>query len=275
MRPDENVMTLFVKKKSFEKIHLQEVQVRENKLLAENQWGLWLEAKEKLPAFCPGQFCMLSCSEEKDPLLPRPFAIVEHSGKKYFFIYRVTGKFTHTLSQLKGGGKLKLLGPLGRGFSPQPFSKKRHVFIAGGVGLASLLPLMNCCTSQKTLFYGVKTKKEVLTSVLPRGSKLSSDDGSIGFKGKIPELLKTEKDQWQSADFIYVCGPTGMMKAVYDLLPPQKTFYFLEETMGCGIGICVGCVVPLQKKEGGIHYVHSCLKGPIFRGDELRKWKKS
>ena len=247
--------------------------IAESKPIAQNQWSIWLKADAELPDFNPGNFCMLSLLESVDPLTPRPFAIVEKKNGMYHFIYRVTGKFTHQLATLPVGTSVGVMGPLGRGFSAEQFRTGKHAFIAGGVGYASLLSLFDQLKSEPTaVFYGVRTDLEIIRKGKFK-ALYSSDDGSVGTKGRITEVLKANQKTLDQTDAFYICGPTPMMKAVYDLIPPEKSFYFLEEAMGCGFGICIGCVVTVLK-DGQSKRVRSCLEGPIFRGDELKPWRE-
>lgn len=242
-----------------------------NQPIAKSQWMIWLKPEQgRLPDFRLGNFCMLSIPDVVDPLLPRPFAIADAKDGMYGFIYRIHGKQTKALAALSGGARVDLLGPLGRGFSRSHFGRGEHIFIAGGVGYASLFPLIESLQETATgkVYYGVREELEVI-----RRGKISpsyaSDNGSIGFHGRLPELIKSEKFS-ERAQF-YVCGPTGMMKALHSLLPTQRSYYFLEETMGCGFGICVGCVVEVKTPEG-VQRAKSCLEGPIFLGSHLSHW---
>ena len=259
---------------------LFEVRIAQQKPIAQNQWSLWVKAEElQLPDFECGQFCMISFPDLLDPVTPRPFAIVDKKDGLYHFMYRVHGKFTSLLASRNVGSRLTLLGPLGKGIARQHVSKGRHMFVAVGVGFASMLPLMNSFldSNKKTnahLFYGVRRDLEMIR-LTPLDTSICSDDGSIGEKLRLPDLLKSKKEIWNSADWIYVCGPTGMMKAVYDILPPERTLYFLEEAMGCGMGICVGCVVPVLGSQGQKKFIRSCIDGPIFVGSDLAAWRES
>lgn len=246
-----------------------------NRPIAQNQWLLTIKSEsDNLPDFELGNFCMLSIPQLQDPLLPRPFAIVERTADSFSFIYRVTGKQTRLLCSLQAGSRIDCMGPLGRGIPRTWFEAGEHIFVAGGVGYASVLPLMNqlseAARTKARVFYGVRTDLEVIR----RGNLspvFASDDGSIGIKGRLPELLKKESFSPQAK--FYICGPTPMMKAVYPLLPQERSYYFLEETMGCGFGICVGCVVTVNDpSSAATHRVKSCLEGPMFRGDVLNAW---
>jgi len=247
-----------------------------NRPIAQNQWQVILRCEEEaLPVFDPGHFCMLSFPDRLEPLTPRPFAIVERREGAYVFVYKVTGKMTSALAQLQVGSRVDLLGPLGRGVSRPSLQEGTHHFIAGGVGYATLMPLIQEASqstrSRWDLFYGVRTDLELIRSGFSK-AMISSDDGSVGVRGRITDLLRTAS--FGHEDFFYICGPTPMMKAVYDLLPPERSFYFLEETMGCGFGICVGCVVPIRMLSGDVKNVRSCMEGPVFLGTQLSEWRK-
>lgn len=255
-----------------------EARIVESKPIAQNQWSIWLKGEKSFPDFDPGNFCMLSLPDLTDPLTARPFAIVEKKDGMYQFIYRVTGKFTHLLATFPVGTRVGVLGPLGKGFFRESFKTGKHIFISGGVGFASLLPAIDQVKKSggdlAGIFYGIRTDLEIIR----KGNFdcfFSSDDGSIGEKGRLPALIQKNSALIQSADRFYICGPTAMMKAVFDLLPPKKSFYFLEETMGCGVGICIGCVVSVVGEDGVAKRVRSCLEGPIFRGDSLTSWKNN
>lgn len=245
--------------------------ILQNRPIAKNQWMIWLKPEnQSLPSFELGNFCMLSMPELIDPLLPRPFAIAEEKDGAWGFIYRVTGKHTHILAGLQAGTRIDMLGPFGKGISRDVFKSGKHLFIAGGVGYASLLPMIESVggSASMEVFYGVRDELEVIR----KGKfhiEFASDDGSIGHRGRLPDLLKNKNF---SQTTIYVCGPSGMMRALYSILPPEQTFYFLEETMGCGFGICVGCVVPVDSAQGKITNAKSCLEGPMFLGSQLKTW---
>lgn len=260
--------------------NLKTARIIQNRPVANQQWALSLRLDSgPFESFELGNFCMLSLDDWTDPLAPRPFAIVERDAEgSYHFIYRTTGKFTRLLAKMQPGMRVNVLGPLGRGISKDFLLSGRAVFIAGGVGYASLLPLIECYTKQHKegghVFYGVRQDLEVIR----KGSApvlYASDDGSIGLHGRLPELLKQKRELWADADAFFICGPTGMMKAVHEVIPVEKSYYFLEETMGCGVGICVGCVVSIQNEKNEVKRVRSCMEGPIFKGSVLAEWKKS
>src|SRR5674476_730062 len=45
----------------------------------------------------------------------------------------------------------------------------------------------------------------------------------------------------------------------------------VEESMACGIGVCMTCVMPVKGKDGLTRMARSCAEGPVFRGDRIRR----
>jgi dihydroorotate dehydrogenase electron transfer subunit len=95
---------------------------------------------------------------------------------------------------------------------------------------------------------------------------LSTEDGSLGHRGRITELLPKNKTGWEDS-VVWSCGPMGLLEAVQAWAQGQglKCELSVEEAMGCGTGVCLGCVV--RNREG--HYVRACREGPVFSGDDL------
>jgi len=73
-------------------------------------------------------------------------------------------------------------------------------------------------------------------------------------------------------EVVYGCGPMAMLRAVGDIavdygIPCQVA---VEESMACGIGVCMTCVLPVVDDDGDTRMVRSCVEGPVFRGDRVR-----
>jgi dihydroorotate dehydrogenase electron transfer subunit len=71
---------------------------------------------------------------------------------------------------------------------------------------------------------------------------------------------------------VYACGPMGMLAAVAAIAAEYRAYSqcSVEESMACGIGICMTCVLPVIGDDGITRMVRSCVEGPIFRGDLVR-----
>lgn len=223
----------------------------------------------------PGQFVMLKIDNRFDPLLPRPFSI-SYAGEKYMeIIYKVVGRTTRILSNLKKGGKINILGPLGKGFIINEKINK-HILIAGGYGVAPLLFLAYKFKKLKKdviILIGAKNKNLLVckNEFKKLGIvKVATDNGSYGYKGFVTDLLKNEIINYsdKSTFDVYACGPTAMLKRVIDIVSKQKipAQVSLENIMGCGIGVCLSCVC--KSRDGS--YKLTCTDGPVFSSEDIQ-----
>lgn len=235
---------------------------------------LTLESQEIASRAKPGQFVMIRTGNGKDPLLRRPFSISQTSNEKYFqILFKVVGRGTAMLAHCREGEYLSVLGPLGSGFTFD--CKADNCLVGGGMGIAPLLflgksMLRNCTRKPPSIVLGARNKeelaplisdfKELGLSVYP-----ATDDGSLGQHGLVTDVLKGL--ELSPASQMFVCGPTPMMTAVH-LFCKDKGIscqVSMETEMACGMGACLGCIVPLAK--GG--YGHACSDGPVFDAKEL------
>jgi dihydroorotate dehydrogenase electron transfer subunit len=100
---------------------------------------------------------------------------------------------------------------------------------------------------------------------------LSTEDGSSGERGRVTVPLERELKRADGPVTVYACGPEPMLEAVAHLAarhgrPSQVS---VERVMGCGMGGCYSCVIPVRDAGGGHHYVRSCIGGPVFAGADL------
>jgi len=218
--------------------------------------------------FTPGQFYMVGTDNSYDPLLKRPFSVFKKDSGSLQFLYRIKGKGTEKLSQMKKGTGISLLGPLGNGY-PMPGKNSVPILIAGGIGIASLFPLVEKLGKKAYIFYGGRTKDELIMmdelKDIPKELIISTDNGSLGKKGTVINALNNFLSRQPSAishQLIYACGPTPMLKAVSKLALKKRIngYISMEENMACGVGACLGCVV--KTKHG---YKRVCKEGPVFK----------
>ncbi|MCB4790315.1 MAG: dihydroorotate dehydrogenase electron transfer subunit [Elusimicrobia bacterium] len=186
-------------------------------------------------------------------------------------MYKVIGKGTESLASLKKGQSLNLLGPLGNGYEIPPAKNKIPVLISGGVGIASLAYLAKKLPAPGILFYGTQSKKDIVGLEIFKKKKwqikLSTMDGTAGFKGFVTDLCRESLDRDTcSTAVIYSCGPKPMLKSAARTAKELgvECFVSLEEMMACGVGICQGCVV--KTNEG---YRKVCDDGPVFNADKI------
>jgi len=234
----------------------------------------WLELQNKFKAeFLPGQFIHLRISPCF--FLRRPFSVARVTPKKLGILFRVVGQGTNFLSQKIPGEKVNALGPLGTPF-PVRNDRDNVWLVAGGTGLACLLPLLRkflYLHKKPILFYGARCRKLLFTRLLPQKYHcfhISTDDGSSGFCGPVTDLvarsLKTEK----KPDVIFAAGPLSMLKEICCLGSKHQipVYVSLERQMACGTGLCSGCVIPV-KSDGKTIYQRVCCDGPVFSSQQI------
>ena len=229
---------------------------------------LWLQAPEIAAIAQPGQFIMVRCGHSHDLLLQRPFSIHRTAkGEIIAVLFNVVGRGTEWLAQCQEGDFLSLLGPLGKGFSLQPSSRKL-LLVAGGIGVAPLIFLAEKAIVEGcliTMLIGAANASLLYPrSMLPSPIKLvtATEDGSEGRRGMVTEFMADFTDQ---VDQIFACGPPAMYHSMAAQHIKRKPIQIsLEERMGCGLGACYSCTV---KTKRGLQQV--CRDGPVFDLDDI------
>jgi NAD(P)H-flavin reductase len=222
----------------------------------------------------PGQFYMLAAAERwgggasERPYLPRAFSYAraeqDSDGTRLAFLLEDVGPGTERLAELKAGEGLALVGPLGLGFRPAR-DGRRPLLVGGGIGTAPLLCLSDELDGPPVLL-GFRSARHAEAAALFHAEvRLATDDGSVGRRGLVTELLTAELDADDQAE-VFACGPPPMLEAVRALcaergVPAQLA---MESGMACGFGACFGCVVPTRAG-----YVRLCVDGPVLEGESL------
>ena len=98
---------------------------------------------------------------------------------------------------------------------------------------------------------------------------VTTDDGSAGRAGWVSDPAGELVGQ---VGIVYACGPMGMLRAVGELATAAgvPSYVAVEESMACGIGVCMTCVLPVIGEDGRTRFARSCAEGPIFGGDRVR-----
>ena len=261
-------------------------QVVRNVAVAPDYFQLTLLAPQYLQLARPGQFVMLRINADNQPLLRRPFGIFSceilpgdngaaEAAEVVHLLYKVVGSGTRLMTSLRSGDNVELLGPLGHGFSVES-SASKHILVAGGVGVAALYMLaqqLRISGAAVQLLAGGRGSDDIVAveqfRLLGVETLIATDDGSIGVKGYVTELLQRQLDGDVA---VYACGPTPMLQAVHNIcdaedVPLQVS---LEALMACGVGACLGCVVPgHDHSENNPHFLCTCKQGPVFAADKL------
>lgn len=228
----------------------------------------------------PGQFVMIKAAAGLDPLLRRPFSVFEilrdpgDAPAGLTVLSKRIGPSTRLLYDLRAGDRVACLGPLGR---PWPEIDAPALMVAGGVGLAPFVTLAESLRARgvpMTLFYGARRGAELFSLDLFRtlGVELvlTTEDGSAGERGLVTAPLERALAGAGARAHVYACGPEPMMRAVATLARRFGTpcHVSMERIMGCGMGGCYSCVVPIRHGSG-YHNVRSCVDGPVMAAEEI------
>jgi dihydroorotate dehydrogenase electron transfer subunit len=227
---------------------------------------------------------MLQTRDGNDPLLRRPmsiYRIVPGSRGLLQILYKIVGRGTRYLAQQRTGQSLAALGPLGNGFRlPPAGARVLPILVAGGIGIA-IFPFLAAALRARRLrpilLFGGRSRSDLVSLAYFRtariGIRLATEDGSAGAQGFVTRLLEP---LLAAPDFgpslrLYVCGPTPMLKAVGEMAAGAGVVcqLALEAQMPCGIGVCLGCVVPCPGEAGQPIYRRVCTEGPIFAPREV------
>ena len=259
--------------------------VIENDRLSSDYNVIRLSAPAIAAAAAPGQFVMVKAGRGHDPLLRRPFSVfevlrdTEGTPQGISLLNKRIGVSTSLLYEARAGQRIDCLGPLGRPFTI--VDPPTHAWmVAGGVGLAPFAALAASLRTRgvrTTLFYGARRHAELfyldLFKSLGIDLVLTTEDGSAGERGRIAAPLERQLAALDRAQplMIYACGPEGLLAACARLAarfgrPCQVS---VERVMGCGMGGCYSCVVPMRADDGRFHHVRSCLAGPVLSADQI------
>jgi dihydroorotate dehydrogenase electron transfer subunit len=260
-------------------------EVRENRRLSIDYNVLALDAPAIAATATAGQFMMIKAARSRDPLLRRPFSIFEvlrdQTGAPLgvSILNKRIGVSTGLLYAAQRGERIDCLGPLGRPFTIVDRPTDAWM-VAGGVGLAPFATLAEALRRRDVtvvLFYGARRGTELfyLDFFRELGVELvlTTEDGSVGERGRIVTALdrRLAARATDSPVMIYACGPEGMLAATARTAAQHERpcQVSVERIMGCGLGGCYSCVVPMRNGIGGFHHVRSCLAGPVLPGDQI------
>ena len=209
----------------------------------------------------PGQFVEIALP---GCYLRRPISVCDIEGELMTLIYKTVGKGTALMAQMPAGGELDILSCLGNGYDLSKAGDE-VLLIGGGVGVPPMVFAAKRLREQGKnvhVVMGFNTRNEVFAeeifAALGCTVTVCTMDGSYGVKGLVTDILPAP------APFYYACGPMPMLRAVAQKAGTNGQMS-LEERMGCGIGICVGCSI---ETKTGIKRV--CKEGPVFDVGELR-----
>ncbi len=247
----------------------------ENKNIRKSYYSMQLESEYISSHSAPGNFIMLAASRGLDPLLKRPFGILDVYPPYFRIYYEIVGKGTEIIAAFKPGEMVNVVGPLGNSF---PAMENQNILlIAGGRGIAPLYYAMRHYVSSNRVYliYGAKSADDMnlLDEINKLGLKemfLYTDDGSLGKKGFVTTDIR-EIIGANAIDTTMSCGPDAMFENLHHIIGNSgtKNYVSLEAMMGCGFGICYSCAVKVT--AGG--YKKVCSDGPVFNMEDIA-WEK-
>lgn len=235
------------------------------------------------PRVQPGHFVALAVGGPATSMfLRRAFSVHRADeagghGGTIEIVFAVQGHGTEWLAARRTGDVVDVVGPLGKPFA-LPRQEVSCVLVGGGYGSAPLFPLADGlrergCAVHMVLgaatddrLFGLLEAKRVSETLT-----VTTDDGTRGQRGIVSDVLAQVLSTTRS-DVVYACGPMGMLAAVTEIAVAGGVHcqVAVEESMACGIGICMTCVLPVVGDDGLTRMVRSCVEGPVFRGDRVR-----
>jgi len=254
-----------------------EARIVSKREVAPGHFDMRLSCENVAADVAPGQFLHLWLPERADPLLRRPYTVYRTHDDGFDILFQVVGRGSRLLAQSAVGTAVRVVWPLGRGFVLPP-DGATAVVVGGGVGMASLYLLIQrlALTAVPTqVLLGTRSRDYVLCrseiEALGVPLHIATDDGSEGFHGFVTELAGDVLAAGRPVTpHVYACGPTPMMRALTKVVAAHDapTQVALENRMGCGLGVCLGCVVPIKTAED-VSYKRVCAEGPVFDAHDV------
>lgn len=242
--------------------------------IADHIFSMWIQTNAANEAK-PGQFISMYTTDGTK-LLPRPISIceIDKANSRLRVVYRVTGEHTGTkeFSKLQAGDTIPVVGPLGNGFPLEKAEGKKAFLMGGGIGVPPILELAKQLQCEKQIVVGYRDAHTFLREQFEENGTvyISTEDGSVGTKGNVMNAI-VEKNL--TADIIYACGPTPMLRAIkaYAQEHEIECYLSLEEKMACGIGACLACTCKSKEKDHhtNVHNKRICKDGPVFLATEV------
>lgn len=231
----------------------------------------------------PGNFVAISVGGDSSKMvLRRAFAISRVSDSSQYggtmeLIVAPHGSGSKWLCSQSEGAELDIVAPLGTAFGI-PTEPINALLIGGGYGSAPLFGLADVLKSRGCkvdMLLGASVGSKIYAPMEGKRSvnslRIYTEDGSMGESGRVTESLLDIVHQ-REVDVIYSCGPMGMLSAITELVANTEVIHqcAVEESMACGIGICMTCVLPVTNSDGTTSMLRSCIDGPVMDGSHVR-----
>ncbi|MBD5212053.1 MAG: sulfide/dihydroorotate dehydrogenase-like FAD/NAD-binding protein [Bacteroidales bacterium] len=226
----------------------------------------------------PGQFVIVRTDEMGERI---PLTICDYDREKgtITIVTQAVGLSSRKIIDMEEGESFAdFAGPLGRPsdlleLPEEELRKQRILFVAGGVGTAPVYPQVKWLKEhgvEADVVIGAKTK-DIFTYVDEMRKVgnvyLCTDDGSEGFHGMVPALVRDLIDnQGKEYDRCVIIGPMIMMKFAAQATKEYgiPTIVSLNALMVDGTGMCGACRVSVGGKT-----LFTCVDGPEFDGHQV------
>ena len=227
----------------------------------------------------PGNFIAISVGGDSSRMiLRRAFAISRTSESAQYggtveLIVAPHGSGSQWLCAQAEGAQVNVITPLGKAFGI-PTEPANALLIGGGYGSAPLFGLADLLKSRGCkvdMILGASRGNKIYAPIEGKRSvnslKIFTEDGSMGEVGRVTTQLAAIIEE-RNIEIIYSCGPMAMLKAITDIAVEHRVIHqaSVEESMACGIGICMTCVLPVKDEAGIISMKRSCIDGPVMDG---------
>ena len=226
----------------------------------------------------PGNFIAVSVGGPTSSMvLRRAFAIYRTSNNQYIeLVVAPHGNGSKWLCSLEAHSMINIVGPLGTSFGI-PTEPVRAVLVGGGYGSAPLFGLAEVLKSRGCrvdMILGASSSSKIYAPLEGKRSvssmTITTDDGSAGEMGRVSDVLPRVIVE-NASEIIYSCGPMAMLEAIQNVANQLDVHHqaSVEESMACGIGVCMTCVVPLRGEDGIVRMSRTCIDGPVMDGESV------
>ncbi|MEY3406967.1 MAG: hypothetical protein RL038_28 [Actinomycetota bacterium] len=231
----------------------------------------------------PGHFVSIAIGDTNSPMVTRRAFSIHRAtpmtahGSTLEIVVHPHGTGTDWLAAQEVGTTIDVISPLGKPFA-LPKNPVSCLLVAGGYGSAPMTFLAEELTArgcQVDMVFGAGTESKLFDVLaakrIARFFEVTTDDGSSGVKGRVSDVIPNMFLNGHTA-VVYACGPMPMLESVAALAKQRNIVsqVAVEESMACGIGVCMTCVLPIVGDDGITRMTRSCVDGPVFRGDRVR-----
>lgn len=242
-----------------------------------------LQVGDIVSACKPGNFIAIRVGGDNSRMiLRRAFAISRTAHTASFggtieLIVAPHGSGSKWLCMQEEGAELDVVTPLGTAFGI-PTQPVNALLVGGGYGSAPLFGLAEVLKARGCrvdMLLGASTGQKIYAPMEGKRAvnslRIYTEDGSVGERGRVTDPMWAMIEDG-AVDVIYSCGPMAMLAAISDLVKETDVVHqcAVEESMACGVGICMTCVLPVKNSDGTTSMLRSCIDGPVMDGSVVQ-----